>query len=254
MTSPPSPSGSDDDCKPWWKRHSKEIITGIFAILAAAIAALVGVVIAKALEDSPEKAKPSASESAPALITASPTLTVSDSPSPSPTPSETVATEEPTALPPVVDDGEAEETTPPSPTVQYLTQDGPIGGYGNWRKSGSARLSDGFYDQSVIFSPGVHSNYVLSLSFNVPSGLSKFEAKVGLDTDTMPDYVAQVKIMDRNKSIIKTLTLQSGQTYEVNEDISNTNLVTISASVVRWSDDAIGNRPRIVVGDGRFTQ
>ncbi|MFF2534484.1 hypothetical protein [Streptomyces cyaneofuscatus] len=163
-------------------------------------------------------------------------------------------TEEPTALPPVVDGGEAEETAPPIPTVQYLTQDGPIGGYGNGIREDSAQLSDGFYDQSIVFSPKLLNKYVKQLSFNVPSGLNKFQAMVGLDTDTMPDYVAQVKITDRSGATIKTLTLHSGESYEVNEDISNTNLITISASVVRWSDDAINNRPRIVVGDGRFTQ
>ncbi|WP_354401176.1 hypothetical protein [Streptomyces sp. PvR018] len=138
--------------------------------------------------------------------------------------------------------------------MQYLTQDGPIGGYGNNKRKDSAQLSDGFYEQSIVFSPSVHSQNLQPLSFNVPPGLNKFQAVMGLDTNTMPDYVAQVKITDRNGATIKKLTLQSGESYEVNENISDTNLITISASVVRWSDDAISNRPRIVVGDGRFTQ
>jgi hypothetical protein len=247
MTSPPSPS--DANPKPWWKEHLKELIAGVFVVLAALIG-LLGALLSNDSSDGDSKS--SAGESASASVVASPAPSASDSLTPFPVASESITSEESTSAP-GPDDGPT-DTSLSGPAVQYLTQDGPIGGYGNNKKKDSAQLSDGFYSESIIFSPSVHSKYLKPLSFNIPSGLNKFQARVGLDTETMPDYVAQVKITDRNGSTIKTLTLRSGESHEVNEDVSGAGLVTIAASVIRWSDDAINNRPHIVVGDGRFTK
>ncbi|MFE1887233.1 hypothetical protein [Streptomyces microflavus] len=249
MTSSPPPP--DASSQPFWKKHPKETIAGFFGI-AIALIGLLGLLISNDFFGG--DSKPSASESAPAPVTALPTPAATGSPTPLPTPSESIVSEDPTTAPPDTSGGGTGETNLPDPAVQYLTQDGPIGGYGNNKRKDSAQLSDGFYDQSIVFSPSVHSKNLQPLSFNVSPGLKKFQATVGLDTETMPDYVAQVKITDRNGATIKTLTLRSGQSYEVNEDISNTNLITIAASVTRWSNNAINHRPHIVVGDGRFTQ
>ncbi|MFG2310365.1 hypothetical protein ACGFS9_17100 [Streptomyces sp. NPDC048566] len=151
--------------------------------------------------------------------------------------------------------GDAEEPTAaprPDVRVRYLTDDGPIGGYGNNERSDVAVLGDGPHPKSVVFSPGVFGKEVKPLSFTVPTGLTGFRAKVGLDKDTLPDYVALVAITRRDGSTVTSLTLHGGEVHDVTEDVSDAGLITIDVSIVTWASDAINSRPHVVVGDGRF--
>ncbi|MEU2053396.1 hypothetical protein [Streptomyces bungoensis] len=138
--------------------------------------------------------------------------------------------------------------------LRYLTDVGPIGGYGNNEGKGPSRLGDSVLPQSIEFAPGVFATEVKSLSFNVPSGLTRFQATVGLDQNTLPDYEAHVGIRRRDGTTLADLTLKSGETYPVSEDLGGTNLITIDVEIVHWAKDAINSRPHVVVGNGRFVK
>ncbi|WP_406838499.1 hypothetical protein ACICHK_24070 [Streptomyces sp. AHU1] len=153
--------------------------------------------------------------------------------------------------------GDVEEPTAEVRTdvqVRYLTDDGPIGGYGNDEREDAVLLGDVPFQKSIVFSPGVFGKEVKPLSFNVPAGLTVFKAKVGLDKDTLPDYEAVVGITRRDGSTVKSLTLRTGEVLDVTEDVTGAGAITIDVSIVKWAPDAINSRPGVVVGDGRFVK
>ncbi|WP_326786017.1 hypothetical protein [Streptomyces sp. NBC_00151] len=142
----------------------------------------------------------------------------------------------------------------PDVQVRYLTDDGPIGGYGNNERDDAVLLGDAPLQKSIVFSPGVFAKEVKPLSFNVPAGLTVFKAKVGLDKDTLPGYEAVVGITRRDGSTVKSLTLRTGEVLDVTEDVTGAGAITIDVSIVKWAPDAINSRPGVVVGNGRFVK
>ncbi|MBV2357348.1 hypothetical protein KUM39_23745 [Streptomyces sp. J2-1] len=138
--------------------------------------------------------------------------------------------------------------------VKYLTDDGPIGGYHNNEGETATRLGDSPLPESIVFSPGVFAKDVTPLSFNVPSGMTRFRATVGLDARTLPGYVGYVSVTRRDGTTLAARTLRSGVPQSVDESLAGTDLVTIEVKILEWAPDAVNSRPHIVVGDGRFTK
>ncbi|NUV58809.1 hypothetical protein [Streptomyces sp. CAI-85] len=138
--------------------------------------------------------------------------------------------------------------------VRYLTEVKPIGGYGNNEQDKPAVLGDTAVPRSIVFALGVFAKELKPLSFNVPTGLTGLRAKVGLDGDTLPEYVAQVSIRARDGSTLSSLTLRSGEVHDVKEDVSGASLITVEVAILEWAPDAINSRPHIVLGDGRFVE
>ena len=160
--------------------------------------------------------------------------------------------------PPAQSEPESSEETPTESrtevSVRYLTEIEPIGGYGNNERDEPAELGDVPLTKSIVFSPGVFGKEVKPLSFNVTTGLTGFRATVGLDGDTLPDYVAQVTITRRDGSTVSSLKLRSGEVHNVSEDVSGAGLITVEVSILEWASDAINSRPKVVLGDGRFVK
>ncbi|WP_406007230.1 hypothetical protein OG440_14325 [Streptomyces sp. NBC_00637] len=144
--------------------------------------------------------------------------------------------------------------SPSDVRVRYLTDIGPIGGYGNNEREDVSRLGDTPLTKSIVFSPGVFGKEVKALSFNIPTGLTEFKATVGLDGETLPDYVAQVDVKRRDGSTVSSLTLRSGEVHAVSEKVTGAGLITIEVTILEWASDAINSRPHVVVGDGRFVK
>ncbi|MFF9484688.1 hypothetical protein [Streptomyces sp. NPDC014676] len=138
--------------------------------------------------------------------------------------------------------------------VRHLTEIGPIGGYGNNVREEASQLGDTPLSRSIVFAPGYFSKTVKPLSFNVPAGLTGFRATVGLDGETLPDYVAHVGIESRDGTTLTSLTLRTGDVYDVSEDVAGAGAVTISVSILEWASDAVNSRPHVVIGDGRFVK
>jgi hypothetical protein len=150
-------------------------------------------------------------------------------------------------------DGTAAETRS-DVRVRHLTEIGPIGGYGNNVREDASQLGDTPLSRSIVFAPGYFSKTVKPLSFNVPSGLTGFRATVGLDGETLPDYVAHVGIESRDGTTLTSLTLRTGDVYDVSEEVAGAGTVTISVSILEWASDAVNSRPHVVIGDGRFVK
>ncbi len=138
--------------------------------------------------------------------------------------------------------------------VRHLTDIGPIGGYGNNERADPSQLGGTPLTESIIFAPGVFNKTVKPLTFNVPTGLTRFEATVGLDDETLPDYVAQVDIKNRDGTTLTSLTLRTGDVHSVSEDVSAAGAITISVSILEWASDAVNSRPHVVIGNGRFVK
>lgn len=139
-----------------------------------------------------------------------------------------------------------------APQLRYLTDIEPIGGYGNFTSEDSAQLNETVLSESIVFSPGVFNKNLKDLTFNIPAGLDKFEATLGLRDDTLPGYIAHVDIRRRDGSTVANVTLRVGEVHNVTENVGGAGAITIKVSVVEWDPDAVNSRPRIVVGDGRF--
>ncbi|WP_394620113.1 hypothetical protein JNUCC0626_13705 [Lentzea sp. JNUCC 0626] len=142
----------------------------------------------------------------------------------------------------------------PQVALRYLTDIGPIGGYGNFESAGVATIAGVAYTKSVTFSPGVFNKTVKDLSFTVPSGLGRFKATVGLNDNTLPDYVAQIDIMRRDGSSVARKTLRAGESQQIDESVASAGIITVRVAVTVWAADAVNNRPHIVLGDGQFVR
>lgn len=152
------------------------------------------------------------------------------------------------------DSGEAAAEARTDVRVRHLTEIGPIGGYGNNVREDSSQLGDTPLTKSIVFAPGVFSKTVKPLTFNVPTGLTRLEATVGLDDETLPDYVAHVGIENRDGTTLTSLTLRTGDVHNVSEDVAGAGAITISVSILEWAPDAVNSRPHVVIGDGRFVK
>lgn len=138
--------------------------------------------------------------------------------------------------------------------LRYLTDIGPIGGYGNNEGAGVATMGGAAFTESITFAPGAFNKTVKDLSFNVPTGLGKFKAAVGLSDKTLPDYVAQIDITRRDGSSIASRTLRAGEAQQIEESVASAGSITVKVTVTVWASDAINSRPQIVLGDGLFSR
>ncbi|MET0234403.1 MAG: hypothetical protein ABW224_07175 [Kibdelosporangium sp.] len=138
--------------------------------------------------------------------------------------------------------------------LRYLTDIGPIGGYGNNEGAGVATMGGVAFTESITFAPGTFNKTVKDLSFNIPAGLGMFKATVGLGDKSLPDYVAQIDISRRDGSSIASKTLRAGETQRIDESVAGAGSITVKVTVTTWAADAINSRPQIVLGDGQFTR
>ncbi|MBT3154657.1 hypothetical protein HTV45_27935 [Streptomyces sp. CHD11] len=197
-------------------------------------------------EDATEPGAPESSEASPSAGSPS-----SDDPSGDGTPDDDggeVVTADPGSAVSGDDPAEARSDV----RVRHLTEIGPIGGYGNNVRKDSSQLGDTPLTKSIVFAPGVFSKTVKPLTFTVPTGLTRFAATVGLDDETLPDYVAHVGIENRDGTTLTSLTLRTGDVHNISENVAGAGAITISVSILEWASDAVNSRPRVVIGDGRF--
>ncbi|MFP3986772.1 NPCBM/NEW2 domain-containing protein [Streptomyces sp. E11-3] len=149
------------------------------------------------------------------------------------------------------EDREAPRVAPQQMT-HYLSGLDPVGGLGNFKSTGASKMNGTTYANSVRFHPSYFQSNPLSVTYNVPAGTKSLKADVGLDDETLDGYEVHFEVKRNDGSVVFQETLRAGAVHDVDKKVSGVRRITITVKVIARPSDAINNRFRAVVGNGRF--
>ncbi|MGW4687943.1 NPCBM/NEW2 domain-containing protein [Streptomyces sp. NPDC004244] len=139
------------------------------------------------------------------------------------------------------------------PRLQYLSALEPIGGLGNWKRTGSVDMGGRTYGNSIVFASSQSPSKRMTLTYNVPVGMQHFKVAAGLD-DRSPDGNAVFFQIDRDGTPVDSgFTLRVGEERSIDLPVAGARRLTIEAEVTLRPFETTNAPLRAVWGDARFT-
>ncbi|MGW5343494.1 NPCBM/NEW2 domain-containing protein [Streptomyces sp. NPDC004050] len=175
---------------------------------------------------------------------------------PEPPPVETAAptTAAPRDRPPDPLPSDERSTEPAArPRLQYLSTLEPIGGLGNWKRTGSVDMGGRTYGNSIVFASSQSPSKRMTLTYNIPAGMRHFKVAAGLD-DRSPDGNAVFFQIDCDGTPVDSgFTLRVGEERSIDLSVAGARRLTIEAEVTLRPFETTNAPLRTVWGDARFT-
>ncbi|WP_412078852.1 NPCBM/NEW2 domain-containing protein [Streptomyces xanthophaeus] len=138
------------------------------------------------------------------------------------------------------------------PRLQYLSALEPIGGLGNWKRTGSVDMGGRTYGNSIVFASSQSPSKRMTLTYNIPVGMQHFKVTAGLD-DRSPDGNAVFFQIDRDGTPVDSgFTLRVGEERPIDLSVAGARRLTIKAEVTLRPFETTNAPLRTVWGDARF--
>ncbi|MEV7416415.1 NPCBM/NEW2 domain-containing protein [Streptomyces sp. NPDC089919] len=243
--------------KPWWQSEAFKVGLAL-ALVGGLITVLTNLFSA---DDSHGAAGPQSGGAQPtALAPLSPTPTappggdeVTRSPEPPPADTAEPTTAAPRTEPPESPPGDEPADPAPQPRIQYLAALDPVGGLGNWTRTGTVEMGGRTYGNSIVHAPSSFASGRLTVTYNIPPGMRHFKAVTGFDDRTQDGSAAFFQVERDRTPVDSGATLAVGEERTIDLDVAGARRLTIEVEVTRRPAGTVNAPFHAVWGDARFT-